>query len=152
MESVIPIITATGGGTAYSMVMATVFTSLPGARERSLVNAVPGIQTRGSRGIRGPETGAALKLTQRRQKLGKILGRVCFGLSLVYFGAVLVRLLCQEWWTELDALIFGSIWFVTGIVVHVGVFVVEGLRGRDAPWAVWAVVLFWIGQVVMWMT
>jgi hypothetical protein len=131
--------------------MALVFTTLPGANERALVNVVPGLQTRGSRGIRGPETGAALKLTQRREKNGKLLGRVCFLLSVLYVGAVLVRLFCQESWTGMDALIFDWIWFVTCTVVHVGVFVAEGLRGRDAPWAVWSVVLFWIGQLVMWM-
>ncbi len=36
------------------------------------------------------------------------------------------------------------------MVVHVGVFVVEGLRGRDAPRAVLGVVIFWAGMLVMW--
>ena len=132
--------------------MATVFNKLPGARDRALVNAVPGLQTRGSRGIRGPETGAALKATRRRERLGLIVGRSCFWLSVLFVGAVVVRLFSQQWWTETDAFIVSLIWFVTGTVVHVGVFVAEGLRGRDAPWAVWSVVLFWAGQLVMWMT
>lgn len=131
--------------------MAQVFVKLPGAQDRALVNAVPGFKKTGSHGIRVPETGAALELTERRKKWGETLGWICLGLSTVYFGAVLVRLAGQQWWTGLDAFIFAAIWFVTGMVVHVGVFVAEGLRGRDAPRAVLAVVLFWIGQLVMWM-
>ena len=141
-----------GGGArrGYSVPMATVFTKLPGARDRSLVNCVPGFQVRGSNGIRGPETGAALELTKRRERWGKVVGLTCFVLSVIFAGAVLLRLVGQEWWTETDALIFDWIWFVSCAVVHVGVFAAEGLRGRDAPWGVWAVVVFWIGQFGMW--
>ena len=140
-----------GPGCGYAVAMALLFSTLPGARDRSLVNTVPGLKTTGSRGIRGPETGAALKLTQRRQKWGQILGWVCLGLSITFFGSVLVRLVCQAWWTELDAMIFGLIWGITAMVVHVGVFVAEGLRGRDAPRAVMGVVVFWAGMLVMWL-
>ena len=147
-----PIYNSVGGQSVYAVAMALVFPSLPGAKDRAMVNVVPGLQKSGSRGIRGPETGAALKLTERRKQWGEMVGWGCLVLSLVYFGAVLVRLVCQAWWTDLDATVFGIIWGVTAMVVHVGVFVAEGLRGRDAPRAVTAVVVFWSGMLVMWMT
>ena len=72
-------------------------------------------------------------------------------LAMVFFGAVLGRLLLQGMWTELDTVIFGWIWGISGVVTHLGVFLAEALRGRDAPQAVLGVVIFWVAMLVMWL-
>ena len=42
---------------------------------------------------------------------------------------------------------FGILGVVSAMGVHLLLFVAEGLRRQDAPKAVWALVLFWIGFI-----
>ena len=131
--------------------MALVFTKLPGANDRSITNAVPGLTRHGSAGVLRPLTGAALRLEERRQKWGIALEWASLVLGVTFLAAVLGRWLMQGIWSELDDVIFGGIWAGSAVVVHLGVFFAEALRGRDAPRALLGLGVFWVGMVVLWV-
>jgi|GEM_PF-2444316 len=116
------------------------------------MNTVPGLSRRGgrTRGVCGPVLGISLEIEKRHARLGCRLGWISLTLAVLFFlGGIFRSGMTPEVLNLEDVRTgFGILGVVSAMGVHLLLFVAEGLRGRDAPKAVWALVLFWIGFVV----
>jgi hypothetical protein len=128
--------------------MAQPFVKIPGARDRALKNAVPGLRRKGAGGRRvyGAVLGISTEVQERRRKLGRFLGSLSLTLAVLFLlgGVLRVIMLESDLARQSVQTVFAILGVVSAIGVHLLLFAADALRGRDAPRAVWAVLIFWV--------
>lgn len=128
--------------------MALPFVKVPGTSDRKLRNAVPGLRGRekGGRRIYGAVLGISEEVQERRKKIGRCMGWTSLVLSLLFLigGVLRVNLPYEVRSQENVTMVFATLGIVSAIGIHFLLFAAEALRGRDAPRALMAVVIFWV--------
>jgi hypothetical protein len=128
--------------------MAVPFAKLPGVNSRTLRNTVPGLRPRdkGRRSIYGPVLGVCEDVEKRHKKIGRCLGWMSLTLAVLFVigGVLRLSLPGEVLAREGVKMVFGTLGVVSAMGIHLFLFAAEALRGRDAPRAVLAVVIFWV--------
>jgi hypothetical protein len=129
--------------------MAVPFAKIPGEQSRSLRNNVPGLRFSkdgGGRRVYGAVLGISTEVEDRRKKIGRVLGWASLVLALFFMIGGVFRLVMwsEDLAKENVQMVFATLGIVSAIGVHFLLFAAEALRGRDAPRAVLAVLIFWV--------